>query len=108
MELVEKIKKFAEEGKDWERRPTTLRGIFLLKLPGTRSSPPRVVVEANPVDETGAPMKKRGIILRSSRELQAFREIFSNEKLDKLMEAIEEAASTGRAPERKEEEVFEI
>lgn len=67
-----------------------------------------MAVEVNPVDETGTPMKKRGVILRNSKELQAFRKIFSNEKLDKLMEVIEEAASAGRAPERKKEEVFEI
>ncbi len=38
MDVSEKLRKFAEEGKDWERKKTTLDGVFLLKLPKTLGS----------------------------------------------------------------------
>jgi len=50
-----------------------------------RSSLPRLAVELNPVDEDGKPTKRRGLILRSSRELEEFKKLFDYEKLSKLL-----------------------
>ena len=58
-----------EKGKDWERKATSVQGIFLLKLPPYRSSPSQLVVEINPIDASGNPTKKRGLILRNPIEL---------------------------------------
>ena len=67
---------------------TTIRGVFVLKLPAYRSSPPRLAVELNPVDAEGAPTKRRGL-LRSSSELDAFREILQDEQLSTLLTAMD-------------------
>jgi hypothetical protein len=51
------------------------KGIFLLKPPPYRSSPSQLVVEINPIDASGNPTKKRGLILRNSLELNEFRRL---------------------------------
>jgi hypothetical protein len=60
-----------EKGKDWERKATSVQGIFLLKPPPYRSSPSQLVVEINPIDASGNPTKKRGLILRISLSLKS-------------------------------------
>ena len=66
----EKLTDFLKTGKDWSRIRTSVAGVFVLKLPPYRSSSARLVVELNPVDETGNPKKRRGLVLRSSAELR--------------------------------------
>jgi hypothetical protein len=85
----EKLAGFLQTGKDWGRLKTTVRGVFVLKLPAYRSSPPRLAVELNPVDEEGAPMKRRGLILRSRSELESFRGILQDERLSALLGAMD-------------------
>ncbi|HQC12396.1 MAG TPA: hypothetical protein PKY15_03450 [Methanoregulaceae archaeon] len=102
MELSENIRAFLEGGEDWERKITSIRGVSLLKLPGTKTRPASLAIEINPVNEKGMPMKRKGVIVTGSKELRAFREIFGNEKLDLLMDAVEEI-TPGKKKERENE-----
>ena len=80
-----------------------------LKLPTYRSSPPRLAVELNPVDEVGNPKKRRGLILRSGAELEDFKGLFNFEKLSKLLSMVDSVnpkVEAGRR--RKGEEVIEL
>jgi len=86
----EKLIQFLKSGRDWERRATTVPGIFVLRLPGDGRRPASLAVELNPVDELGKPTKKRGLVLRSSSELEEFRKLINDEKLTTLMGKIDE------------------
>ena len=72
------------KGKNWERKPTSIPGLFLLKLPALRNRPSSIVIEVNPVDTSGSPTKKRGIIIKSNSELVQIRDILTNIKLEQL------------------------
>ena len=105
----EKLADFLKTGKDWSRIRTSVSGVFVVKLPPYRSAPARLVVELNPVDEAGTPKKRRGLVLRSTGELEEFRELFSGEKLPKLLGMIDllnPKVEGGRR--RKEEGVIEL
>ena len=105
----EKLVDFLKTGKDWSRMKTSVPSVFVVKLPPYRSSPARLVVELNPVDEGGTPKKRRGLILRSSAELEEFKKLFSEEKLPKLLSMIDSVNpkfESGRR--RKEEGVIEL
>jgi hypothetical protein len=107
----EKLEQFLKSGKDWERRATTVPGVFILKLPGDGRRPASLAVELNPVDELGKPTKKRGLVLRSSSELQEFRKLINNDKLTILMGRIDEVNPRSNMARKKGaggEEVFEI
>jgi hypothetical protein len=96
MELVESLKEFIEEGQDWERKNTSVKGVSIIRLPQYKNRPASLAIDINPVGETGLPMKKKGIMIMSAHELLAFREVFKNEKLDNLMKTLEDV--TGKKP----------
>jgi len=105
----EKLIDFLKTGKDWSRLATTVPGVFVLKLPAYKGSPSRLAVELNPVDEMGKPKKRRGLVLRSTAELEEFREILQNEKLFKLMSMLDSVNPKIEAfRRRKGEEIIEL
>lgn len=105
----EKLADFLKTGKDWSRLRTSVPSVYVVKLPPYRGSPARLVVELNPVDETGTPKKRRGLILRSTGELEEFKELFGDEKLPKLLgmiDSLNPKVEVGKR--RKEEGVIEL
>jgi hypothetical protein len=100
----EKLADFLKIGKDWSRMRTSVPSVFVVKLPPYRSSPARLVVELNPVDESGTPKKRRGLILRSAAELEEFKVLFSDEKLPKLLSMIDSVNPKFEGGKRRKEE----
>ena len=108
MSSEEKLSSFLKTGQDWVRLKTSVPGIFVLKMPAYKSSPARLAIELNPTDDSGSPTKRRGLVLRSSEELDEYKAIFQYDKLTPLLKAID-----GVNPERKKvpkpgEEVLKI
>ncbi len=100
----EKLADFLKTGKDWSRIKTSVPSVFVVKLPPYKSSPARLVVELNPVDDVGTPKKRRGLILRTTAEFEEFKELFSNEKLPKLLIMIDSANPKVEVEKRRKEE----
>jgi len=96
--LAESLKTFLEKGSDWERKPTSLPGVFLVKMPPFGKLPTRLVVEINPTDASGAPTRRRGFIIRNSNELKDFRDFVAEDKLGGLLRGVD--AVNPRMPER--------
>ena len=44
MSSDERLTQFLKEGKDWERKPTTIAGVFLFKLPEYRGRPASIAI----------------------------------------------------------------
>ncbi len=109
MSIEDRLAGFLNESRDWERIPTNIPGIFLLKLPSSRYRHASVAIEINPVDAAGSATKKRGIVIGSTSELDQFNRILANEKLIELARRIDEVN-----PKQKEgvgasgSDVFEI
>jgi len=105
----EKLADFLRTGKDWSRLRTSVAGVFVLKFPAYKSSPPRLAVELNPVDDSGNPKKRRGVVLRSTSELEEFRSLFQDEKLSKLLGVMDKVNPKFEAAKgKKGEEVIEL
>ena len=85
----EKLGAFLKTGSDWGRLKTSVPGVFVLKMPAYKSSPTRLAVELNPVDGSGSPTKKRGLVLRSKEELDQFRDLFQFDKLLPLLQGVD-------------------
>jgi len=96
MELAATLKTFIEEGQDWERKHTSVKGVSIIRLPATKNRAPSLAIDFNPIGDNGLPMKKKGIMIMNGAELAAFRATFNNEKVDSLIAALEEVL-----PERK-------
>jgi hypothetical protein len=103
----EKLEEFLETGKDWAKVKTTVPGVFVLRMPGTKNREPSLGVEINPVDASGSPTKRRGLIIRSVDELLEFRNILGNQKCENLLEMVEDV-NPGTPESKQSKEVIEI
>ena len=86
----EKLLSFLKTGKDWFRLKTSVPGVFVLKLPRYKSAPTRLAVELNPTDDAERPKKRRGLILRTSSELEEINRLFQYDKLSKLLKMLDQ------------------
>jgi hypothetical protein len=66
--INDKLAQFLKEGQNWEKKPTNIQGVFLLKLPASKQSPSSIAIEINPINSTSgsaiATTRKKGIIIR--------------------------------------------
>jgi hypothetical protein len=85
----DKLASFLKNGEDWARLKTSIPGVFVLKMPEYRNAPIRLAVELNPVDSSGSPTKRRGLLLHSKEELDEFKELFQYDKLVTLLRTVE-------------------
>jgi len=105
----QRLTQFLKEGKDWERKATSIPGVFLLRLPGLKSTAPSLAIEINPVDSSGFATKKRGVVIRSSYELEEITKLLTNPKLPQLAKSMDEVNPEVRGPTiTKQSDIFEI
>jgi hypothetical protein len=101
-ELESRLREILEKARDWQRVPVkSSPGIFVVKAPGTKRNPPSLLIELNPVDENNLPTKRRGLYIRSRRDLEEYRKLINDRSLDALVSALEEV--NGRREEEEEE-----
>src|SRR5919205_1126168 len=98
MSTDEKLLGFLKDGSDWERKPTSLPGVFILKLPPFKGRPATLAIEINPVDSTGSPSKKRGIVVRTEAEITEINKLISSPKLSQLAKSIDEINPPKKKP----------
>ena len=110
-----KLSQFLREGQNWEKKPTNIEGIFLLKLPTSKQSLSSIAIEINPATITAAGStfrrKKAIIIIRGGSELEQFNQLLSNPKvieLAKKIEAINPKSKEDAANRSSYTEVFDI
>lgn len=88
--VIGELKSFLSSGREWARKPVaSLPGVFILKIPGSSRRPATLALEINPVDEFGNPTKRRGLIIRSAEELESFRLLINEGKVDELAKIID-------------------
>ena len=78
--------KAIEQTSPWERIPTSIEGVFVVKTP-EHNNIQTIFVELNPSIK-GQPIKKRGVYLKNINELEAFQEIINNPKIHELLDTI--------------------
>ena len=108
MELIDTLRVFLENGEDWERKLTSIRGVTILRLPQTKSRPASLAIEINPLTEKGIPMKKKGVMIMGPAELRAFREIFNNEKVETLLSSIDSIAPARKGAKGEDGDVLQV
>lgn len=83
-----KIKEALNDVNAWQRVPTSLNGIYLVKTP-QKAGKETILVEINPKLDGGKLLKRRGLFLKNVSELQKFIKVINNEKLYDVLLALE-------------------
>ncbi len=87
-EMEKKVKQFLKDGTDWEKYPTQLEGVSIVKMPGTKSRPPLLALEVNP-HKDGKPIKRKGLFITNAEMLIEFSDLLMNDALPNLMKTID-------------------
>jgi hypothetical protein len=93
-QLQSKIKETLENVKPWQRVPTSLEGVFLIKAP-TRGDQESIMVEINPLDELGRPIKRRGIFIQRKIHLERFIDVMQEPRLMEFLDTLDSMAGSG-------------
>jgi hypothetical protein len=108
-EANERLRQFLNDGRNWERKATNIPGVFLFRLPASKGRPASIAIEINPTDTYGSITKKRGVVIRSSSELDEIGRLLNNPKVGELSKKIDAVnpkieATTGKGGP----DIFEI
>ncbi|MCD7781763.1 MAG: hypothetical protein LUG89_03585 [Methanosphaera sp.] len=92
-EQKKNLVKAVESTSPWERIPTTVEGVFIVKTPEHNNSQ-TVFVELNPSVQA-QPIKKRGVYLKNLHEYEAFKKLVENPKVEELLSIVSEYYTRG-------------
>ncbi len=104
-QLAEGIRKAMENADDWEKKRTSIAGIFLVRMP---EKDLRVMLMFNPPDSEGNPTRKKGLFFADKETVDAARVAFPNPSLNALVEAVEKVNERAGKKPSDESEVFEV
>ena len=105
-----RLRQFLNEGQAWEKKVTNIPGVSLLKLPTFKGTSPSLAIEVSPLNPAGSPTKRRGVIIRSSSELEEINRLLSNPKVTQLAKSIDEVNPSRESASAKDgaNDIFEI
>lgn len=95
MDIHTQLKEHLENGADWEKMETPVAGVFVVKVPGTKTRPPILFLEINPLKEDGKPMKKKGLFVGNKEMLVKFGEALNDDKVYQLIGELERVNPKG-------------
>lgn len=87
--IQSQLKDHLEKGKDWEKMETPIPGVFVVKVPATKTRPSLLSLEINPLKEDGNPMKRKGLFVTSKEMLVKFGEALNDDKVYQLIIELE-------------------
>ncbi len=90
-EMIAQLKDHLENGKDWEKLSTPIPGVFVVKIPATKTHGARLMVEVNPVDESGNPRKRKGLFVTDEKMRRDFVVALENEDVSQLIRNVDAA-----------------
>ena len=90
--MKDQLKKFLKEGNAWEKMETDVKGIFIVKTPGSKNNPDkaRLMLELIPVDENNKPRKRKGLYLSDRETFNQYVNLLSEDYITKILITIEE------------------
>ena len=87
--IQEQLKEHLKNGKDWEKMETPVTGVYIVKVPKSKTNPARLNIEINPLRDDGRPFKQSGLFIGSKEILIGFSEAMSDDKAFQLMQILE-------------------
>lgn len=87
--MLDELHSHLETAKDWEKLPTEINGVFVVKIPATKTRSARLMVEVNPVDESGNPKKRKGLFISDFATYVQFLEALQDDRIGKLMKNVD-------------------
>ena len=94
-DIEAQLKNHLTTGADWEKMETPIPGVFVVKVPVTKTRPSLLFLEINPLKEDGKPMKRKGLFVASKEMLVKFGEALQDDKVYQLIVELEKINPKG-------------
>jgi len=94
-DIQNQLKSHLKNGSDWEKMETPVPGVYVVKVPATKTRPALLFVEVNPLKDDGKPMKRKGLFVGSKEMLVKFGEALNDDKVFQLISEIEKVNPKG-------------
>ncbi|MFX1309050.1 MAG: hypothetical protein ACFE9M_04115 [Promethearchaeota archaeon] len=88
-DIQAQLKDHLKNGKDWEKMETPIPGVFVVKVPATKTRPSLLFIEVNPLKSDGNPMKRKGLFIGSKEMYIAFKEALEEDAIFTLIQNVE-------------------
>ncbi|MFW9951131.1 MAG: hypothetical protein ACFFKA_13515 [Candidatus Thorarchaeota archaeon] len=88
-DIQSQLKDHLKNASDWQKMETPVQGVYVVKVPATKTRPALLFLEINPPKEDGSPMKKRGLFVGSKAMLLKFSETLNDDKVFQLIGEVE-------------------
>ncbi|MGV9173752.1 MAG: hypothetical protein ACOC44_14260 [Promethearchaeia archaeon] len=88
-DIQDQLKDHLKTAKDWEKMETPIPGVFVVKVPATKTRPALLFLEINPLKENGRPMKRKGLFVKNKEMLISFTEALTDDKVFKLIQELD-------------------
>ncbi len=88
-DIQEQLKHHLDTGADWEKLETPVPGVYVVRIPSTKTRGPLLHLEINPLTDDGKPMKRRGLFVGSKEMLIKFGEALNDDKVFQLIGELE-------------------
>ncbi|MFX1260168.1 MAG: hypothetical protein ACFFAN_20145 [Promethearchaeota archaeon] len=88
-DIQTQLRDHLENGEDWEKMETPVPGVFVVKVPSTKTRPALLFLEINPLKDDGKPMKRKGLFVGSKEMLIKFSETLQDDKVYQLIGELE-------------------
>ena len=88
-EMVVQLREHLENGQDWEKLNAPIPGVYVVKIPATKTHGARLMVEVNPVDESGNPRKRKGLFLTDEKMRRDFVVALENQDVSQLIRIVD-------------------
>ncbi len=75
---------------DWGKMETPVPGVFVVKVPSSKTRPALLFLEVNPLKADGNPMKKKGLFVGNYEMLIKFSEALTDDKVVRLIKEVED------------------
>ncbi|NVM35112.1 MAG: hypothetical protein HWN81_05920 [Candidatus Lokiarchaeota archaeon] len=88
-DIQEQLKKHLDDAEPWEKMETPVPGVFVVKVPATKTRPALLFLEVNPLKNDGNPMKRKGLFIRNKEMYLAFKEALEEDNIFTILQNIE-------------------
>jgi hypothetical protein len=88
-DIQAQLKEHLKSGKDWAKMETPIPGVYVVKVPETKTRPALLFIELNPLKSDGSPMKKKGLFIRNKEMYLAFKEALEEDAIFTLLQNLE-------------------
>jgi len=100
-DIQAQLKEHLDKAKEWGKMETPIPGVNVVKVPGTKTRPPLLFLEINPLKQDGTPMKRKGLFIRDYEMLVKFSEALTDDKVVRLIKELEDVNPDGEKKKSK-------